>query len=351
MRALSLEPKVISLANTLMIEATDAVAGVRDYCARHVQRFISAAGPISDIRELQRVVCEKLNLVIHEVWSDAQLQQITNSYAAGGEAVFAFLPADLDAGTYGVLVRLHKRVGKKFAWAALVDCRGDKRHRRFFTAWHEIVHCITAADQYELPFHRTIIGKKFTDPLERLVDLVAGDLAFFDSLFRPHLEQAFALEGRLTFSAIERIRDQFCPDASFEATLNACVTRLDSPLMFLKAGMILKDSEQAALDSPQRQLFQTPAPSPKLRVVSTVRNTSARKVGLHIPLHFRVPESSIIASANSCGLGRTIDSVSPENLSTWTSSDGNTLPPITVNVTARKISDHVFTLISLAIDP
>ena len=33
MKALSLEPKVISLANTLLIDAPDAVIGIRDFCS------------------------------------------------------------------------------------------------------------------------------------------------------------------------------------------------------------------------------------------------------------------------------------------------------------------------------
>jgi hypothetical protein len=345
MKALTLEPKVISLANTLGIEGDDALAGIRDYCVQRVRDFIRGFHSVTNIRALQRVICEKLNLTIHEIWSDAELSRVTESYVADGEPVFAFFGTDLDADTYGVLVRLNKRVGKAFAWAALVDCRGDKQHRRFFTAWHEIVHCITAADQYELPFHRTIIGK-LIDPLERVVDIVAGDLAFFEPLFQPLLEREVLANGRLTFASVERVRVEFCPDASFEATINACVKRMVSPVMFLKAAMILKDAEQAAIDSPQKDLFPRIAPERQLRVLTTIRNEHARRIRLHIPRHFRVPESSII---NLVYLSKSIPSPgieSVENLRDWTCSDGKALAPFGVHVNARKSGDQVFALIA-----
>ncbi|HSH37970.1 MAG TPA: hypothetical protein VK993_04220 [Chthoniobacterales bacterium] len=347
MNALALEPKVISLANTLGVSGGDAVTAIRDYCIKRIQTLTrSARSSLRTIGDLQRVLCEKLNLTIHEVWSDAELGQIVGSYVARGEMVFAYLQCDLDANTYGVLIRLNQRVGKQYAWVAVVDCRGEKRHRRFFTAWHEIVHCITAADQYELPFRRTIIGRKPSDPLERLTDVIAGDVAFFDPIFRPHLDAEAARDANLTFETVERIRDRFCPEASFESTLNACVARYTQPALFLKAGMILKSAEQAALDSPQKEFFKAPAPRPQLRVINTIRNEAARKIGLHIPPHFRIPGSSVITDTFRAGSGTTTHSLAPESLATWMTSGGKKLPALKVNVVARKIGEEVFALLS-----
>jgi hypothetical protein len=345
MTSLALEPKILSLANTLGIQTEDAVAGIRDYCSNRIRKSMrSAPQSVKDIAELQQTVCEKLNLTISEVWSDDDLSHVVESYVAT-DSVFAYLPTDLDANTYGVLIRLNRRVGKEHAWVAIVDCRGDKRHRRFFTTWHEIVHCITAAEQYELPFHRTIIGNRPTDPIERLVDVVAGDIGFFDPLFRPHLEREIALAGGFTFSVVEQVREAFCPDASFEATLNACVSKAVTPVLFLKAGMILKTAEQAAIDSPQREFFSVPAPRRQLRVMSTIRNDAAREVGLHIPLHFRIPRSSVIADALSAPAGTTVRSALPEELSSWTTSGGKSLHSMRVHVVARKVADQVFALL------
>jgi hypothetical protein len=348
MTPLALEPKVLTLANTLGVQAEDAVEGVRDYCAKRLQKLIrGVAGSIKNIRDLQRVVCEKLNFVVHEIWSDHDLQEVVNSYVAT-DSVFAYLPSDLNPNTYGVLIRLNRRIGKKYAWVAIVDCRGDKRHRRFFTVWHEIVHCMTAAEQYELPFHRTIIGNKPADPIERLVDIVAGDLGFFDPLFRPHLERQTSSRSAFTFEAVEEVREAFCPDASFEATLNACVARANTPVLFLKAGMILKSTEQAAVESLQTELFHVPVPRRQLRVISTIRNDGARELGLLIPAHFRIPKTSVIARVFSTDVRTTASSVAPEQLSSWTTSTGASLQPMRVNVVARKVGEEVFALLTPA---
>jgi len=311
-----------------------------------VQKLIRGASrSIKNIRDLQTVVCERLNLTVHEIWSDHDLEQIVKMYVET-DSVFAYLPKDLDANTYGVLIRLNRRIGRNYAWVAIVDCRGDKRHRGFFTTWHEIVHCITAADQYELPFHRTLIGNKPSDPIERLVDLVAGDLGFFDPLFRPHLDQLIAKAGALDFAVVEQVRTAFCPDASFEATLNACVTRATTPVLFLKAAMILKTAEQAAVDSPQTEFFHVPAPRPQLRIVSTIRNDAARQLGLHIPPHFRIPRRSVIAQAFNSDVGLMMSSGAPEQLSSWTTSAGTSLRSMRVHVVARKFGEQVFAIIT-----
>lgn len=348
MNALALEPKVLSLANTLAASGDDAVAAIRGYCAKRIRTLIRGSrGSVTNIRELQRVVCEKLNLTVHEIWSDAELQQTIAPYIARGEMVFAYLPQDLDSNTFGVLIRLNERRGKQHAWVAVVDCRGGKRHRRYFTTWHEIVHCITAADQYHLPFHRTIIGRRPSDPLERLVDVIAGDLAFFGPIFLPHLEAELASGAKLTFDVVEKIRDRFSPDASFESTINACVARYPRPALFLKAGMILKSAEQAAIDSPQTELFKPPTPRRQLRVISAIPNEPARKVGLHIPPHFRVPSSCVIAQTFRAELGAIPHNSVSESLASWVTSGGRKLPPFNVNVAARTSGDEVFGLLSV----
>src|SRR5204862_1268040 len=109
-----------------------------------------------------------LNLKVREISSDNQLDAVAKEYLDQGEIVFAYLRKDLDPDTYGVLIRLEKFTAKGFAWVAIVDCRGRKAQRRFFTLWHEIAHCLTAVNQYELPLKRTRIGNKPQDAIETL---------------------------------------------------------------------------------------------------------------------------------------------------------------------------------------
>src|SRR5439155_20235214 len=114
MKTLAFDPKVISLANTLRIAGSDPVESIRKFCTDRVQHFVRSERTIDDIEELQRIVCEKLNLTVHEIWSDGELEEVATSYVAQGEPVFAFLQNDLNSGTYGVLIRLNKRKHSQF---------------------------------------------------------------------------------------------------------------------------------------------------------------------------------------------------------------------------------------------
>jgi hypothetical protein len=111
--------------------------------------------------------------------------------------------------------------------------------------------------------------------------------------------------------------------------------------------MILKSAEQAAIDSPQTELFKAPTPRRQLRVISAIRNEPARKVGLHIPPHFRVPSSCVIAQTFRAELGATPHNCVAESLTTWETSGGRKLPPFNVKVAARKVGDEVFGLLSV----
>src|SRR5438093_8031538 len=133
MKTLSSEPKVVALANALRVNANDAVGAIREFCQRKVAEILRRGGPVSSIEDLQALVCESLNLKVREISSDNQLDAVAKEYLDQGEIVFAYLRKDLDPDTYGVLIRLEKFTAKGFAWVAIVDCRGRKAQRRFFT--------------------------------------------------------------------------------------------------------------------------------------------------------------------------------------------------------------------------
>ena len=60
---------------------------------------------------------------------------------------------------------------------AVIDCRGGKLARRFFTRWHEIAHRLTThADRGdEEPAYRSE-----HDPIERMMDEIAGHVGFYE---------------------------------------------------------------------------------------------------------------------------------------------------------------------------
>jgi hypothetical protein len=201
---------------------------------------------------------------------------------------------------------------------------------------------LTLFEQLQLPLHRSTIKK---DAVEKMMDIIAGDIGFYVPLFAPLLHEHLAQKGHLTFDGIREIRSRFCPSASLQATLNACAAMTDTPLLHLEAGMGLKRNEERMATSAQTDLFPFPKPVPHLRVLSTASNKAARIVGIKVHRNMRVPRASIIARVFSDPEDFNC-LTAPENLKWWTTSHGEHLTPMTVSVEAMKVRDRVWAIIT-----
>ncbi len=283
MIALRDEPKIISMAHTLGIHAGDTVEGIRDFCRRKVHALVAAdsRAPRS-IEDLEHLVCERMHLDIVEVWNDDDLTEVIEKYARREkEPSFGVLRRDLDDETFATLIQRKRPPGQQaYHYVAVIDCRGEKSARRFFTRWHEIAHVLTLVGQLELPLHRSTVRK---DPVERMMDLIAGDIGFFEPLFQPVLDAECASERGLSFAAVENVRATFCPSASLEATLHACVNKFASPVILLQAAFGHRAEVQRLLASGQGDLFSGDPPAPQLRVPISTGNPAARAARLIIP--------------------------------------------------------------------
>ncbi|HUA68219.1 MAG TPA: hypothetical protein VMA13_06700 [Candidatus Saccharimonadales bacterium] len=348
MNTLSLDPKIIGMARALKLDGDDAVQNILAFCRRRVAKMLKSAASIQTIWDFEKIVCTHLNLVIHEIWNDDELNQFSTRYAADeGDPKFAALAMELEAeDTFGVLYQRNRlNEAGEFQYVAFVDCRGDKKHKRFFTRWHEIAHCLTSYEQFEFPFKRTNAADISKDPVEKLMDMIAGDLGFLEPLFRPVLHGELG-NNRLTFNTVESVRNRFCPDASFQATLNACITNANRPTVLLEVGLGLKQSQKRALQDGQLHLLPSKPPKPCLRVLRSMSNNPARNTGLLIHKNWRVPGYSIIAKVFNSDAEIVGESV--ENLGSWKSSDGSSLKYVNVLIQAKKVQNRVFAIISLA---
>ena len=348
MNALTLDPKIIGMARSLKLSGEDPLKSIMEFCRKRVAKMLKSGGAIQTIWDFESLVCRHLNLVIHEIWSDDELQAFSLRYARDeGDPSFGALGMQLEAhDTYGVLYQRNTlNEAGEFQYVAFVDCRGDKKHKRFFTRWHEIAHCLTTFDQLEFPFRRTNASDIEKDPIEKLMDMIAGDLGFLETLFRPVLNGELG-NSKLTFDTVESVRGRFCPDASFQATLHACVSQTSKPIVLLEAGLGLKQDQKRALKDTQLQLIPARPPKPCLRVLRSMSNIPARKTGLLVHKNWRVPGYSIIAKVFNSELETNGEAV--ENLGSWKSSDGSSLKYVNVVIQARKIQDRVFAIISLA---
>lgn len=335
MSRLEQEHDIIALARELRLRG-DPVEAIVRHCQHKIDGWVEHVGGVHSIAELESLVADRLQLVFEEVYSDDDLEQLIARYVGQGEIVFATLRNDLDASTFGATIRV-KHCGAKRAYIAVIDCRGEKAARRFFTRWHEIAHLLVLEKELDAPVRRSS-----QDPIERLMDEIAGRIGYYEPLFGP----VFAREYQgapLRFGTVETIRKSYCDSASFQATLFACHRRIDTPIVYLEAEVKYKADEERRLRSKQRTFFRDDPPVAKLRVNLAVPNSVAVKRDFRIVPNMRVPEGSVIYKLHFDPSAEQASGC--ENLQAWEFSDGGSLPDCEVWIDARKAGDRTIAVI------
>ena len=334
--------EVADLAAELGLGGGSPVDAILRHCRTRIDRWVAEAGGVTTIGELEAVVTQRLQMVFEEVRSDADFDRITEKYARGKkDPVFAsmrFRLADAENPTFGTLVR-RKNVGDDAPdrFVAVIDCRGGKLARRFFTRWHEIAHRLTThADQGTTePANRSE-----HDPLERLMDEVAGHVGFYGPLFDPVFRAAHGGKVLLTLGTVEAVRTCGFAEASFQATLNACAKQMPTPLVYLEAALGYKKEERQWSQTPS--MFGDAPPPGDLRAVKVIPNGAAQREGFTIPTNMRVPAASVIRRLFDSG--RPAGGHAVEDLGQW-ESRGKTLEWRAVAVEGRKLADRVIAIV------
>jgi hypothetical protein len=200
--------EVTDLATELGLgRGTNAVDAILRHCRTRIDRWVAESPGITSIGQLEAVVTQRLQMVFEEIRSDADFDRIKEQYArAKKDPVFAtmqFRFDDAENPTFGALVRRNVGNDAPDRFVAVIDCRGNKLARRFFTRWHEIAHRLTThADQGATePAYRSE-----HDPLERLMDEIAGHVGFYGPFFDPMFRAAQGSNTLLTFETVEAVR-------------------------------------------------------------------------------------------------------------------------------------------------
>jgi hypothetical protein len=337
MSRLDQEHDVVALARELGLRG-DPVEAVVRFCEEKIGLWAADFDAVESVAALEQLVADHLQLVFEEVCSDDDLDRIIAKYVAQGEYVFATLRDELGPATFGLTVK-RKHCGPESCdkYVAVIDCRGEKASRRFFTRWHEIAHLLVLEKELDMPVRRSS-----HDPIERLMDEIAGRVGFYELLFGP----VFAREHTkplLELKTVEAIRVAYCDTASFQSTLFACHRRMNTPVVYVEAEVKYKADEERWLRSKQRKFFQDDPPVAKLRVGLTVSNQSAIDCDFRVVPNMRVPEASVIHKLHS---GATAEQASgEENLGSWEFSDGSSLPDCEVWVDARKAGNRIIAIL------
>ncbi|MBN1227774.1 MAG: hypothetical protein JXA79_12335 [Deltaproteobacteria bacterium] len=323
----------------------DAEKAIREFCVKEVERIIEPFGKIYDLNKFLEIVSSSLGIKYEEVNADHEIQKISKKYLAKREIIFAALDRHLDSETDAVLFRLINAEPWETKYVAVIDCRGHKKRKAYFSKWHEVGHVLIMSPQESFQFRRTLTHKR--DPKEQIVDKIAGDLAFYSPLFLPELLARIKGKDGMTFEVVEELREAVCPEASREATIRGAVPRNPLPQLFVIADYGMKKNEQKIMSSQQLRLFPDEEIKfePKLRAVQVIVNNAASKAGLRIHANMEVPQESVITKAyEETSLTKKVYS-NLENLNWWKHSRGQ-LDDMAIWVEAKKSGNRVFALIS-----
>jgi hypothetical protein len=298
-------------------------------------RTIAKKFSCANLNDLLISVAGAVDTVFEEIHTSDDLGKIQTKYLKKGETGFANLGADLSGSKdFGITIRRMHREGWEPQFVSVIDCRGEKIFRSYFTKWHELAHLLTLTAQMRLEFRRSHSQLANHDPEERLMDIIAGELGFLSD-FLPS-----DMRDDISFGAIERIRQEYCPTASRQAAIIGIIKALPKPCILLSAQLALRKSEAANLSQMILDvgLHQ---PVPALRAVHVTVNEAAREEGIQLHKQWRVPKESVITRVFASG----DYAEATEDLSWWITSSGSRLDNCPVLVKARKGWEAVEALI------
>lgn len=328
--------QIHTLANDLGAKIlTDPVEAIVKYCEKKVQNLMSGYPDCETLSDMLDWIAAKCGTIFHVLEEDRELLSIKQKYIDRGERLFAALEDELATDRdFGVTLQLHNQEPWELEFVSVIDCRGDKASRAYFTKWHEIAHLLTLTRQGRLVFKRSHSPSDASNPEERLMDLLAGHFGFYAPLVKPFMCD------EISFDAISALRKRVCPEASFQASLINFSKFWPTPCILIRAELGLKKGEAALLA--QQQLFDGDGPRTRLRAAKITLSNRARESGFTIHRNMRIPEGSIIYRAFE---ERATYIEASEDLAWW-ESNGRPLKAYPVRVKARYAWDGVDALVT-----
>ena len=333
---LNQSPQIRKLAQDLGLKpSTDVVSQILGYCDKKIKMFLRDYPDCETLTELLELLSNKLMTTFEIPRSNEDLEQVTQKYLSKGQKYFTRLGDELSDEVYGVTFKLFHREDWESQFVSVIDGRGEKEPRCYFTKWHEIAHLLVLTNQMRLSFRRTHCPSNLKDPEETLMDIIAGHFGFYPKMILPHTKE------NISFEKIQKLQHDLCPEASNQASLIGFVAAWPKPCLLISAKMGFRSDE---MKQKHKQSFEFGSnPQPFLRAVRVSPNDEAKKAGLRIWQNMRIPEKSVIyrVFANNIAADE-----SEEDLSWWESSDGRKLPRLSVQVMAKSYGDVVQALIS-----
>ena len=285
-RGLKDDLQIRTLARDLGLDVKDdPVAAILAYCAKWLQALLREF-KCNSLSELLEFAADRLGTVFREVRTDQELAEIKNYFLRRGEKEFALIDHELRAGVFAITFRLlTPRKGER-RFISIIDCRGDKLFRSYYSKWHELAHLLTLTDQGRFKFCRTHSALVKKDPEEALMEKIAGHIGYLPDLVHRHAR------GAISFEKIDTIRATLCPESSVYASVIGMIRNWPNPCVLLEATLEYKKRERDKLNQPG--LSFVPTPQPKLRITGITPSVGAEDFASQLHPNMRVPKRSII---------------------------------------------------------
>lgn len=347
---LARSPKVIQLARDLGLSPRgDCLTQIRNHAIAKVLRTIEdSAIPVESLDTLRRLVANKYRARLEVISSDSDIERIATECSLFHPHLRKRLVEEfLEGTTEGITLERDPYDSVQLRYLVIVDSRGERAARAYFTAWHELTHLVVHPEQLRFPgFRRTPLRIEIEkDPLESVVDHVAGRLAFYRPLFEPAIQGAMKAHGGITFEAIDQARAAAAPSASLFATAIGSINFAPIPTLLVAVGLGLKIDERRLLCSPQQRFgFAEVQVSEKVRALTLVPNELVPKSRLTIRRNMRVPLESVLVEAFESDLDATLDA--QENQSWWETSEEGKLGSLPLRVQAIRRGRFAYGLIT-----
>jgi hypothetical protein len=148
MGRLGSDPAVARLAHALGLSTNgDCAARLREHALARV-RAIAADWRVASLRELQMLVANSLSVCLEYLHSDGDVAATARAHAAFSPHLTHALNAEFLTGdTEGLLIPHPYPQPGDLRYLAVVDQRGSRLVRGYFTAWHELAHLLVSPPQ------------------------------------------------------------------------------------------------------------------------------------------------------------------------------------------------------------
>jgi len=335
-RGLRNDYQIWTLAKDLGLSAkTEPLAEIVEFCVQQMRSLLKEF-PCDSLSQLLEIAATKFETVFKEIHSDEELRKLRDEFLARGETEFALLETELGPEVFAITFRLLRPKPGEREFISIIDCRGHKKYRSYYSKWHELAHLFTLTDQMRFKFCRTHSSWNKKDPEEALMEVIAGQVGFLADIVKRHAK------GRISFDKIAELRYKLCPEASVQASTIGFANNWPSPCVLLEASLEYKKSDRDKLNQ-QNFDFISP-PVPELRIAHVNSSPSATDFARILHPNIRIPKSSIIYKTFMEEISPVVEA--RESLGTWETKKGGYLPARWYIVSARKQVDSVQALLT-----